>query len=153
MITIMRYLSILFAMVAEFGVDAAGLKPRASLPPTYTVQDLGLSQNPGFPNLYRDGGGGAKINGVNIIAFSDSFVTDGAPTGNLKTFVSNTFAYTGYVFQLRVFKRRLPKYSTKLYFVGRPTGSNYIDEFWLKWTAKPRYPIHGQRNTTVWLRR
>lgn len=98
MVAIMPYLSILFFVAAGFGVDAARLKPRASLPPTYTVQDLGLSQNPGFPNLYRDGGGGAKINGVNIIAFSDSFVTDGAPNGNLKTFVSNTFAYTGFVF-------------------------------------------------------
>jgi hypothetical protein len=93
----MAYLSILFGATAGLCVHASVLIPRASLPPTYTVQDLGLSQNPGFPNLYRDAGGGAKINGVNIIAFSDSFVTDGAPDGNLKTFVSNTFAYTGYV--------------------------------------------------------
>lgn len=96
----MAYQSLLLGAFAGLGIRAAGLTPRASLPPVYTVTDLGLSQNPGYPNLYRDGGGGAKLNGVNLIVFSDSFVTDGAPDGNLRTFVSNTFAYTGFVCDL-----------------------------------------------------
>ena len=64
-----------------------------NVPPKGPVYDYGNSQSNTFANLYRDGGGGITINGINLMVFSDSYITAGNTTDTLQQFVANTFAY------------------------------------------------------------
>lgn len=45
------------------------------------------------PNVYRDGGGGGKIGGKNIMVFSDTTTTAGGAQGSMKGFTSNSIVY------------------------------------------------------------
>ncbi len=65
-----------------------------------SVKSLGLATS-SFPNIYRDGGGGGAINGLNFLMFSDGIYTsDGKPPqsnlGNWKNFTSNSIVVSGY---------------------------------------------------------
>ena len=77
------------------------IQPRAAaLPPKTSVTQLGLTKST-LPNIYRDGGGGATINGLNVIWFSDGiYTTDGNPPksdfSNWANFTSNSLAVSGY---------------------------------------------------------
>ena len=64
-----------------------------TLPPTFTIKEIGTTNDTAFPNVYRDGGGGGLINGENVIVFSDTSTTTGGPSGSLKYFTSNSIAY------------------------------------------------------------
>lgn len=76
------------------------LKTRATLPPTYSVVPLGDTTST-IPNIYRDGGGGGKINGLNFIWFADGITTTGGvpdttSLDNWVNFSSNSIAYSEY---------------------------------------------------------
>ena len=47
--------------------------------------------------MYRDGGGGATVNGHNLMVFSDTYTTNGGINGSEASFTANTFAYAGAV--------------------------------------------------------
>lgn len=57
--------------------------------------DYGSSWDPNFPNMYRDGGGGITVAGVNLMTFSDTYTTNGGLTGSWTSFVANTYSYAG----------------------------------------------------------
>ncbi|KAK3331505.1 hypothetical protein B0H66DRAFT_98761 [Apodospora peruviana] len=64
---------------------------------TASVVSLGfLTSN--YPNIYRDGGGGGQVNGLNLIMFSDGMYTSGGVPNdnNLRNFTSNSIAVSGY---------------------------------------------------------
>ncbi|KAK7183176.1 hypothetical protein DPSP01_011441 [Paraphaeosphaeria sporulosa] len=87
--------SILYTTAASLLTSPAlGLVARANLPPKFTVDSIGI-QSSNFPDVYRDGGGGGTINGVNIMTFSDTTTTAGGVTGSMKGFADNTIAYVG----------------------------------------------------------
>ncbi|KAF2814104.1 uncharacterized protein BDZ99DRAFT_231473 [Mytilinidion resinicola] len=72
---------------------AGVIVPRSgTLPPKFTVSEYS-NDAVGFPNVYRDGGGGGTINGKNIIVFCDTTTTDGGPSGKMIGFTSNSAAY------------------------------------------------------------
>ncbi|KAJ4304694.1 hypothetical protein N0V90_000221 [Kalmusia sp. IMI 367209] len=70
------------------------LVPRASLPPKFSVEEIGI-QSSNFPDVYRDGGGGGTLNGLHLITFSDTTTTTGGIVGSMKGFTDNTIAYVG----------------------------------------------------------
>lgn len=74
--------------------QAHGLVARATLPPQFTVEPIGV-QSSNFADVYRDGGGGGTINGLNIMTFSDTTTTAGGVQGAMKGFTANTFAFVG----------------------------------------------------------
>ena len=83
------------AAIAAFLIHCTeALVPRASLPPKFTVEDIG-QQTSNFLNVYRDGGSGGTVNGLNLITFSDTTTTSGGTTGTMKGFSDNTIAYMG----------------------------------------------------------
>ena len=65
-----------------------------------TVTQLGFTTS-NYPAIYRDGGGGGTVNGLNLMWFSDGIFTDGtAPKDNLsnwRNFTSNSIAVSGYL--------------------------------------------------------
>ena len=63
------------------------------LPPSFTVEEIGMANDTAFPNVYRDGGGGGLVNGKNIIVYSDTSTTSGGPSASLRYFTSNSIAY------------------------------------------------------------
>lgn len=80
--------------------QASTIQKRASLPPKTSVVQLGLTKST-LPNIWRDGGGGATINGLNVMIFSDGLYTnDGKPPAsdghNVVNFTSNSIAVSGY---------------------------------------------------------
>ncbi|MCJ1241857.1 hypothetical protein MMC14_009863 [Varicellaria rhodocarpa] len=64
------------------------------LPPSFTVEEIGMANDTAFPNVYRDGGGGGLVNGKNIIVYSDTSTTSGGPSASLRYFTSNSIAYS-----------------------------------------------------------
>jgi hypothetical protein len=89
-------LAALTPLVACMPTAAAPIGPRAaSLPPRYSIQKLGYTTS-NFPNIYRDGGGGGTINGLNFILFSDGIYTSGGVPAsdlhNMLNFSSNSIA-------------------------------------------------------------
>lgn len=92
--------SIVVLALASLSSCLPANEKRASLPPKTSVKALGLESS-NFPNIYRDGGGGAKINGLNVQWFSDGiYTTDGKiPANNMANwanFTSNSLAVSGY---------------------------------------------------------
>lgn len=75
------------------------LSKRASLPPKFTYDLIGNSTTT-FSNVYRDGGGGGKINGLNFVTFADgSYTSGGYPLNDNSNLVgagSNSIVYSGY---------------------------------------------------------
>ncbi|KAH8895323.1 hypothetical protein GQ53DRAFT_714945 [Thozetella sp. PMI_491] len=63
--------------------------------PKVSIDTIGYTTS-NFPNIYRDGGGGGKINGLDFIWFADGMYTSGGePAGdesNLLKFTSNSIA-------------------------------------------------------------
>ncbi|KAK0712567.1 hypothetical protein B0T26DRAFT_856723 [Lasiosphaeria miniovina] len=71
-------------------------RPRAVAVPPPSVEFLGRTTS-NFPNVFRDGGGGGRINGLNMMIFSDGIYTkDGRPPAedfsNWANFSSNSIA-------------------------------------------------------------
>lgn len=90
-------------MSISTGADAAVLKRGKAQNSTSAIQNippivvssvnLGYATDVEFnPNLYRDGGGGGLINGINVIVFSDTWTN-----GTDNSFWHNTIAYMGIV--------------------------------------------------------
>ncbi|KAJ1551990.1 hypothetical protein HK405_013136 [Cladochytrium tenue] len=84
------------AVVALASVAAAA----GSVTPAASALYLGTTVS-NLPNIYRDGGGGGAINGLNWMWFSDGLYTsDGAvpeaSLANLANFTSNSIACSGY---------------------------------------------------------
>ncbi|KAM7189448.1 hypothetical protein V8F33_010031 [Rhypophila sp. PSN 637] len=77
----------------------AGSPAQRPSPRILNIQSLG-STTSNLPNIYRDGGGGGKINGINFIIFSDSLYTSGgvpkSDNSNLVNFSSNSLAASNY---------------------------------------------------------
>lgn len=77
-------------------ISARALRPRASLPPQSSVTFLGQTTS-NEANIFRDGGGGGKINGLNFMIFSDGIYTndDAVPLNSMNNwanFTSNSIA-------------------------------------------------------------
>ena len=72
------------------------LQLRATLPPQTNVKFIGTT-NSNLPNIFRDGGGGGKINGLNFLIFSDGIYTTNGKVpandfSNWANFSSNSIA-------------------------------------------------------------
>jgi len=94
--------SFLFILKLSLIVRANALpqlpKRSGTLPPVVSsVNLLGTAYDNNFPNVYRDNGGGGKVNGLNLIVFADTSVTNGGRNGELVYFVSNSVAVMNYV--------------------------------------------------------
>lgn len=70
----------------------------AALPPKVNIEPLGRTSS-NFPNIFRDGGGGGRVNGEDVLIFSDGiYTTDGDtpdtknPHENWANFTSNSIA-------------------------------------------------------------
>lgn len=65
----------------------------------YSIVPLGNATST-IPNIFRDGGGGGKIDGLNFIWFADGITTTGGKPGKTPTnwinFTSNSIAHSGY---------------------------------------------------------
>ncbi|KAB5578152.1 hypothetical protein GE09DRAFT_1088687 [Coniochaeta sp. 2T2.1] len=78
---------------ARRSIARAAVPPTASIgPPDRTTSNIN--------NIYRDGGGGGRINGKDFLIFSDSIYTDGAVpdsdgTAHWRNFTSNPIALSG----------------------------------------------------------
>lgn len=70
------------------------LVARASLPPSFTVKELGLTteSNSTFDRVSRDGGGGGLVNGNHLIVFSDTGTTNS--NDQLIGFTSNSVVFS-----------------------------------------------------------
>jgi len=80
------------------GANAQVEKRSGTLPPVVSSVDLlGTAYDTNFPNVYRDNGGGGKVNGLNLVVFADTSVTNGGRNGELVYFVSNSVAVLDYV--------------------------------------------------------
>jgi hypothetical protein len=77
----------------------AHLHEQRELPQVPRVEAIGTTIS-NFPNIYRDGGGGGKINGLNLMIFSDGIYTSGGLPGsdnsNWVNFTSNSIAASNY---------------------------------------------------------
>ncbi|KAE9363772.1 hypothetical protein N431DRAFT_474773 [Stipitochalara longipes BDJ] len=78
----------------------SALNSRASLPPQTKVAFLGRTTS-NLPNIFRDGGGGGKINGLNFMIFSDGIYTTDRKvpandTSNWANFTSNSIACSNF---------------------------------------------------------
>lgn len=92
--------SVLVLALASLGSCLPASEKRASLPPKTSVTALGVTKST-LPNIFRDGGGGATINGLNVQWYSDGLYTsDGKPPtssgSNVVNFTSNSIAVSGY---------------------------------------------------------
>lgn len=72
----------------------------AALPPKASAKLLGNTKA-SLPNIYRDGGGGGKVNGLNLMIFSDGLYSSNgqkvdAKNSNLGNFTSNSISVSGY---------------------------------------------------------
>ena len=84
----------LYALVLLLlATSSQALVARSKLPPSFTVQDLGIANDTDFPSVYRDGGGGGRINGKNLIVYSDTSTTTGGYNASLRAFTSTSIAY------------------------------------------------------------
>ena len=91
--------SFIFGLFPILGSCSRTVSRRASLPPQYTYQIIGNSSST-FPNVYRDGGGGGQINGLNFVVFADGTETTGGypldDGSNFAGFESNSIVYSEY---------------------------------------------------------
>lgn len=87
----MYYSSLLPATLSLLCGSSSALVARANLPPSFSVQEIGQTNDSAYPSVYRDGGGGALINGHRLIVFSDTSTLNAA--GGLVGFTSNSVAY------------------------------------------------------------
>ncbi|KAM7211181.1 hypothetical protein V8F06_013440 [Rhypophila decipiens] len=91
-------LYLLLLLGASICCIAVSLSQRAS-PRILNIQSLGTTTS-NLPNIYRDGGGGGKISGINFIIFSDGLYTSGgvpkSDNSNLLNFSSNSLAASNY---------------------------------------------------------
>ena len=88
----MHFYTHMFAILLLAGSSKA-LVAHSKLPPTFSVQEIGVMSDPSSPNVYRDGGGGGQIGGKNIMVFSDTTTTAGGVQGSMKGFTSNSIVY------------------------------------------------------------
>jgi hypothetical protein len=70
------------------------LVARASLPPSFVVQELGFTteSNSAINGVSRDGGGGGLVNDYQLIVFSDTGTTNS--NGQMIGFTSNSVAFS-----------------------------------------------------------
>ncbi len=81
------------AFILSIAAPCAALVARASLPPSFSVQELGFSTEfiSTFDGVSRDGGGGGLVNGEHLIVFSDTMTTNS--DDQIIGFNSNSVAY------------------------------------------------------------
>ncbi|KAI9745020.1 MAG: hypothetical protein M1818_001298 [Claussenomyces sp. TS43310] len=91
--------TLIVALVAACASCTPALVKRASLPPTSSVLLLGNTSST-IPNIYRDGGGGGQVNGLNFLNWADGVTTTGgvpdSENSNWINFTSNSISYSGY---------------------------------------------------------
>ena len=94
----------LLALIALFLLPnckaSLALQPRAKLPPQTNVKFIGRTTS-NLPNIFRDGGGGGKINGLNFMIFSDGIYTTNGQVpakdfSNWANFSSNSIACSNF---------------------------------------------------------
>ena len=84
----------LFALSFSVIAPCAALVARATLPFSFSVQELGFTteSDTTFNGVGRDGGGGGHINGFNLIVFSDTETLNS--NNQVIDFKSNSVAYS-----------------------------------------------------------